>query len=176
MAAIGGTNTASWKKKARNVVGWIVGAAVGSYSGINLLIPLGFTGGAWWIGKKLLRPEKLLFLSAIAVQTGHLIWLTLGLLILGALDANLVDVVVLVVGLTWLFLKPGLGPIVLLTLFQLFALAVNSFAFADAVIGTNPHKALLVHIIWRILGLYFMWHAYIQFRKVAPVETTSAGS
>jgi len=176
MAAVESTDKANWTRKARNVVGWIVGAGIGAYSGINLLMPLGITAGVWWIGKKLLRPEKLLFLPAIAVQTGHLLWLSLGLLYLGVLDSSLIDIVVLVVGLTWLALKPGLGPIILLSLFQILALAVNGVSFADAAIGTNPHKALLVHIIWRVMALFFMWHGYMQSRRAAPVETVAAGS
>ena len=176
MAAVESTDKASWTRKTRNVVGWIVGAGVGYYSGINLLIPLGITAGVWWIWKKLLRPEKLLFLPAIAVQTGHLLWLSVGLLYLGVLDWSLTDVVVLVVGLTWLVLKPGLGPIILLSLFQVVALAVNGVSFADAAIGTNPHKALLVHIIWRFMALFFMWHAYMQSRRAVPIETAAAGS
>ena len=176
MAELEDTNNTSWIRKARNVAGSIIGAAVGFYSGFNLLMPLGITAGVWWIGKKSLRPEKLLFLPAIAVQTGHLLWMSLGLFYLGVLDSSLIEVVVLVVGLIWLVLKPGLGPIILLTLFQVFALAVNGFSFAVAAIGTIPHKALLVHIIWRVMGLFFMWQAYVQSRRVALIETAATGS
>jgi hypothetical protein len=176
MTASGGNSQMEWTKTVRNVLGWIVGAAVGSYSGINLLVPLGITGAAWWSGKKVLRPEKLPFLPAISVQTGHLLWLSLGALYLGTLNLNLLDVVVLVIGLAWLIAKPGLWPIIFLTVFQVLALAVNAASFMDAAIGTNPHKALLVHIIWRVIAVFLMWRAYVQTRANVVVETAAACS
>ncbi len=178
MANEQGGNRMEWTKKARNVSGWIVGAGIGTYSGINLLIPLGITALVWWAGKKRLKPVNplFLFLPAISVQTGHLLWLSFGLLYLGTLDLSLIDVIVLVIGLAWLIAKPGLGPVIFLTVFQLLALAVNAVSFVEASIGTNAHKALLVHIIWRVMALFFMWQAYAQLRRRTPVETAAIGS
>src|SRR5262249_8115262 len=71
--------------KALWVFGAIVGIAVGSYSGTNLLFPLMpretlfvlllATGLVWWGGKKVLSGSRQTFLPAIAVQAGHLLWL-----------------------------------------------------------------------------------------------------
>lgn len=166
----------SGTRKFLNIVGGGVGAAIGVYAGINLLIPLGITAVAWWAGKKLLAPAKQSYVPAIAVQTGHLLWLSLGLIYVGALGLDLLDVVILVIGLAWLLLKPGLAPVLLLTVFQVLALAINAVSFAEAAIGTNPHKALLVHIVWRLMALFFMWHAYVQSRKAVRVETATPGT
>jgi hypothetical protein len=168
-------NSPAWTKKARLIAALIAGLAIGLYSGINLLLPLAITAGLWWLGKKKLPPEKLPFLPAIAVQAGHLIWLTFGLLYMRSLGLNMIDIVVLVAGLTWLVLRPGLGPVILLTVFQVLALAVNGYTFAEATVGSGQHKALLVHIIWRVMAVFFMWQAYLQTRKTAPAKTVATG-
>ena len=154
MAKIEITDKISWRQKALKAVAWLVGASVGYYSGIHLLIPLGITLAVWCIGKKLLRVEKQLYLPAIAVQTGSLLWFLFGLLYLGAFNSGLIDIGVLVLGLTWLVLKPGFGPILFLTLYQVVGLAGNAVSFAEAAIRTTSHKALLVHIIWRLMALF----------------------
>jgi hypothetical protein len=167
---------ASGTRKSINIVGGIVGVAIGVYAGINILIPLSLTAAVWWAGKKLLSSSKQLYLPAIAVQTGHLLWLLVGLIYLRAYGLDLLDVVILCVGVTWLLLRPGLAPVLLLTVFQVLALAVNGVSFADATIGTNPHKALFVHMVWRLMALFFMWHAYVQSRKAVRVETAAPGA
>jgi hypothetical protein len=175
MATVEDADKASGTRKALNIVAGIIGAGVGVYAGINLLIPLGLTAAVWWAGKKWLPSPKQLYVPAIAVQTGHLLWLSLGLLYVGDFGLDLLDVVVLVIGLTWLVLKPGLGPVLLLTAFQVLAFAVNAVSFVEVTIGSNPHKALLVHMVWRLMALFFMWHAYVQSRKVVRVEPATTG-
>ncbi|MDO9531264.1 MAG: hypothetical protein Q7O12_03930 [Deltaproteobacteria bacterium] len=98
MAKIEITDKISWRQKALKAVAWLVGASVGYYSGIHLLIPLGITFAVWCIGKKLLLVEKQLYLPAIAVQTGSLLWFLFGLLYLGAFNSGLIDIGVLVLG------------------------------------------------------------------------------
>jgi hypothetical protein len=154
------------KKKALQTLGGIVGAGLGIYSGIHVMIPIVAASGAWWVGKKFLPPARLPFLPAIAVQTGHLFWILLGVLYLGRLDEGLIDVVVLGVGLSWLIVRPGLGPLILLTLFQAAALVANGYLFAEADFGTNQHKALLIHIVLRVVALFSMWYGHSQWRKV----------
>lgn len=165
-----------WGRKARDIVGWIVGAGVGVYAGIHLLVPLGFTAATWWGGKKLLGSETRPYLPAIAVQAGHLLWLSMGLLIIGVLDLSAIDVLVLAVGITWLLLKPNLGAIIFLTFYQVVGLAVNGVSFPEQVVGSTLHKALVVHVIWRLMALFLMWQAYLHSRKMVAIEIRNAGS
>jgi hypothetical protein len=160
----------SWTNRAGQIGGLIVGGVIGNYSGINLVIPAVIAAGAWWIGKKKMRPAKLSYLPAIAVQTGHLMWIFLGIVMIGALGLALVDVVVLLIGITWLVLKPSIGPLIFLTLFQALAFAMNVITIAEVAVGSNPHKALVVHLILRVLAVFYMWSAYGQSRN-AVAET-----
>lgn len=173
MTVAEGDKKGSGAQKPLTIVGGIVGVAIGAYAGINLLIPLAFTAAVWWAGRKLISGPRQPYLPALAVQTGHLLWLCLGLLYVRAAGLDLVDPVVLIIGLVWLLLKPGLAPVLFLTVFQVLALAINGVSFSDAAIGTNPHKALFVHILWRLMALFCMWQAYLQSRKGAG-ETVAA--
>jgi len=71
------------KSEALGILAALVGAAVGKYSGIHLLIPLVATAIVWWVGKKSLSETKQLFLPAFSVQSGHLSWFVFGLNYIG---------------------------------------------------------------------------------------------
>lgn len=143
--------------KALGVFGWITGAAIGTYSGINLLIPLFATGSIWWVGARLLKDEQKVILPAFSVNAGHCLWLALGAVLIGsgALSAVGGDLIIYAIGLIWLLLKPGIGPLYLLGIFQLLSLGINGYSLTEATIGSAPHKALLIHVIWRALSLFF---------------------
>lgn len=157
-------------KTALRIVGVVVAVAVGSYTGLHWLVPLVATGLIWWAGEKLLsQPNQ--FLPAAAVQAGQGLWMTLGLFVADTIGRNLIEALLLLVGVAWLLAKPGLGPLILLTLYQSVALLVNGVALVDAEVGTTPHKALLIHVIWRVLALVLMWQAYAKSKAVAtPVS------
>ena len=166
----------SLMSKALGIVGWIAGAAIGIYSGINMLIPLFATGAVWWAGSKLLKDEKKVILPAFAVNAGHFLWLALALVLMGAGAFTTVggDLIVYVIGLAWLLKKPSLGPLYLLGIFQLVSLSINGYSFAEAAVGSAPHKALLVHVIWRALALFFMFKLFLALRKKPKTEAAIA--
>jgi len=149
------------------IVAILVGIAVGAYSRMHLLIPLALTGLAWWTARTL-RPDRAPdYVAAAAVQAGHLLWIAVGLVVIGALTVDLVDIAILLIGVVWLLLRPGLAPVIVLTIYQALALIINLFAFLSFPIGHNLHRALLVHILWRGLALLLMWRAYHKARDLA---------
>ena len=152
-------------QKVLGIFAWIFGGAVGIYAGINLLIPLFFTICASWLAKRLLPEQKKLVIHAFAVQCGHGLWMSFGLLLIGTLDKNALDILLLVGGLTWLIAKPSRGPLYLLGAYQLLAVIYNGYLFYGAEVGSLPHKALLVHIIWRSLALFFIGQVFLKLRQ-----------
>ena len=110
-------------------------------------------------------------MAAAAVQAGHLLWIAVGLIVIGALTVDLVDIAILLIGVAWLLLRPGLAPVIVLTIYQVLALLINLFAFLSFPIGHNLHRALLVHIIWRGLALILMWRAH---HKAAGLHEAAA--
>ena len=157
--------------KASAIVATVGGIGVGVYSGMHLLVPLVLTGLAWWAGRKLFPERSRDYVAAAAVQAGHLLWIAVGLIVIGALTVDLVDIAILLVGVAWLLLRPGLAPVIVLTIYQVLALLINLFAFLSFPIGHNLHRALLVHIIWRGLALILMWRAY---HKAAGLPESAA--
>ncbi len=149
-------------KRAPAIVAAVIGLLVGTYAGIHLLIPLVASAAAWWLGRRLLPRLDARYLLAAAVQTGHLVWLALGEVMLGIRGPDLLDPIILLIGVAWLVARPGLAPVVVLTIYQSVALAVNAVAFVHLPVGHTLHKALLVHLIWRLLALVLMWRAYAQ--------------
>ena len=153
--------------KASTIVATVVGIAAGVYSGIHFLIPLALTGLVWWAARKLLPHRPPDFVAAAAVQAGHLLWIAIGLIVIGALTVDLVDIAILLIGVVWLALRPGLAPVIVLTIYQALALIINLFAFLSFPIGHNLHRALLVHILWRGLALILMWRAHHKAKGLA---------
>jgi hypothetical protein len=157
--------------KASTIVATVVGIAAGVYSGIHLLIPLALTGLVWWVARKLLSRRPPDFVVAAAVQAGHLLWIAVGLIVIGALTVDLVDIAILLIGVVWLLARPGLVPVIVLTVYQSLALLINLFAFLNFPVGNNLHRALLVHLLWRVLALILMWRAH---RKTTGLPEASA--
>jgi hypothetical protein len=160
--------------KATIILATLVGVAVGMYSGIHLLIPLVLTGVVWWGARRLLPDRSSDVLVAAAVQIGHLLWITVGLVVIGALTVDLADIAILLAGSVWLLAKPGLAPVIVMTIYQALALLINLGAFLAMPIGHNLHRALLIHIIWRILALVFMWRGYRKAREATGPAEASA--
>jgi len=148
--------------RAPAIVAAVIGLAVGAYAGIHLLVPLVASAAAWWLGRTLLPRLDERYLIAAAVQAGHLVWLALGLVLLGIRGPALLDPLILLVGVAWLLARPGLAPVALLTIYQLVALALNAVTFVELPAGHVLHKALLVHLLWRLMALVLMWRAYAR--------------
>jgi hypothetical protein len=157
--------------KASTIVATVVGIAAGMYSGIHLLIPLVLTGLVWWVARKRLPHRPPDFVAAAAVQAGHLLWIAIGLIVVGALTVDLVDIAILLIGAVWLLARPGLAPVIVLTIYQSLALLTNLFAFLTFPVGNDLHRALLVHLLWRILALILMWRAH---RRTTGLPEASA--
>jgi hypothetical protein len=155
--------------KAAAIVAIVVGVAAGVYSGIHLLIPLVLTGLLWWTARRLLPGRPPDFVAAAAVQGGHLLWIAVGLVVIGALTVDLIDIAILLAGVVWLLARPGLAAVIVLTVYQAAALLINLAAFIAMPVGENLHRALLIHIIWRVLALVFMWRGRAR-AAAEPVE------
>jgi hypothetical protein len=170
-----GTGTTDSKAKNGPIM-WaasIIGVLAGRYAGINLLIPLAGAAIAFYALKSVAPAKKAIWFSAISVQVGHAIWFIVGLAITDQMSAIIWDPIILLLGVSWLFAKPGVAPVVALSVFQLAALAYNSFVFLGTEFDTNANKALFVHIVFRALALGLMAFALYKSRKGLGVPVTS---
>lgn len=153
----------------------LVGAAIGQYSGLALLIPLGAAAAFWAITSKTATGTTKVVHPAVAVQVGHVVWFFVAAFSSpAALSSIWFDILLMTGGLIWLYLKPGLGPIVLLTAWQALALLINVQALVEASIGTAAHKALLVHVALRITAIYLMVTTIAVLRRESRGEPRAA--
>jgi hypothetical protein len=160
------THTPSRKKLlAGQIAGAALGIAASTYSGMNLLVPGVAAVAILFAGTKLWRPSEPHYLGAIAVQGAHLVWLLVGTALVGAWGANLIDVIVLGAGVAWLWFRPSIWPVLLLTVFQVLALAFNTLVILQHPVGNMEHRALAVHIMLRIVAVASMWYAYAHIKR-----------
>ena len=149
-------------------VGGIVGAVGGwtlsQYTGASLWIPGITTLFLFLIFTKTpLRPK--FFAGAIAVTGGHVAWFVVGSLIMNMWAATVLDIMLLSIGIVWLWVGPGLGAVLFVGLVQLASLASNTVSISSASFGSPQHRALTVHCVWRLLAIVCLVFGYIKMRR-----------
>jgi hypothetical protein len=155
--------------KVASIVASIGGWAVGMYSGVSLLVPLIATAVVWLVGRNVFSESKQIALPAFCVQAGHLIWFVVGVVMSRQLASPaLIDIVWLAIGLAWLGLRPGKVALYVLIIYQLLALPYNVLQFSQTDFGTTANKALLVHVIWHCIALFYMARMFYRLGK--PVQ------
>ncbi|WP_233840313.1 hypothetical protein [Dyella sp. 2HG41-7] len=153
--------------KAASVAAAIGGWAVGMYTGVILLWPLIATAAVWAAGKMLFGEARQAILPSFCVQAGHFAWFVIGMLLTGQyLSPALFDATWLAIGLVWLWMKPGKAALCFLGVYQLISLPYDALRFSEAAWGTAANKALLVHIIWHVLAVFYM--AWLYYRMTKP--------
>lgn len=155
-------------EKAGGQFAGLIGLAVGVYSGVNLVIPAIGTWLSWLAAKKIFGESRKIVLPSFAFQAGHFFWLVVGSLLVGSLASTGLDLIVYILGLGWLLIRPSQAPLIFLCVVQALSLIVNGNSFLAAQFGSLPHKALLVHILWRGASIYFMVKAISELRKGQP--------
>ena len=142
------------------VGGWLLS----SYCGANLLLPgLALILLLVVFAKSPVRPRY--FVGAIAVTAAHLAWFVAGAAILGNWSATLLDIVALAAGITWLWVRPGLASTLFLGAVQGLSLAANAYQLLTVPVGSAPHRALTVHVLFRVLALVGLTVGFVQFRR-----------
>ena len=154
----------------KSIAASLVGGVFGVYSGMNVLIPAIGGGFVWYVGTKVLRPTNPAYLGAISTLVGHALWLLFGMVLLGQWGLNVIDLVAFGLGALWLWSRPGLAPVVVLSIFEVLALLSNVSTIWPEQFGSATHKALAVHIGLRVAVLYLMWAAFLRSRSAAPSD------
>jgi hypothetical protein len=159
-------------KVAVAIPGGILGWVVGNYAGFNLVIPVVLALIIGLIASRVVNEQSRTMLPAFALQAGHMLWMLLEILYAGAFHPAILHVIIVAIGLGWLIARPGLLPVILLSLFQTLAFLINFNWFLSAPVGSVQHKALVVHLLFRVLAIILMWHGLYRLRKVTEAEST----
>jgi hypothetical protein len=160
------------KKPARPflAVSGLLGGVLGVYCGLMILIPLAGGIVALLLLKHFAPPALKPFTSAIAVIFGHMVWMLVGVMIAHMIAPVIPDLVVIVLGLLWIVLRPGLGPVIFLGIYEIICLLVNIMRIISFDFGSVGHRALTAHIALRLFALGALIAGYREFRKSQTVQ------
>jgi hypothetical protein len=148
------------------IIGMVVGVALGLYCGAMVVIPLTGSLVIMLLIQRLPFKSVKPFGTAVAIIFGHLIWMIFGVLYSTVGFAALsFDLLAMLAGLIWLFFRPGLGPVILLSVYEIVSLIVNINVIRQYEIGSVGHKALTAHIAIRAFVLITLISGYVRFRK-----------
>jgi hypothetical protein len=161
------------------IVSAMMGWGLSQYSGMYLWIP----GAATVLlillfAKSPIRPK--FFGGAIAVTGGHIVWFFLAAYLGNLWKIAGLDIVALSAGIAWLWVLPGLYPVIFLGSVQLISLAINAVSFVSAPFGSDANRALTIHCVFRLFAIAFLVEGYLRMRRscqptaaISPIEPAS---
>ena len=149
------------------VGGWIafaVSFVLAKFIGAMFFIPLALSGLAFFLLRKL-RSDPIYVSAMEGLALGQVGWFIVGAIAMPALWSNVaLDIIIVFALILWLLLRLSIWPAVLLIIYEVISLFVNGMALAAADPMSAPFKALLVHILWRVLIIAFGC-AYLIFGR-----------
>ena len=157
------------------VGGCVAGATLGLYTGFMWLLPLLPTVIIWLSGKKLLSVQKHLFVPAVSLQLGQLIWYVSASTYTRLLaPADILEAAVIIGLSIWLVVKPSPIPAFVVAIAQILAVAINLVVLSDLAVNSIPHKAMTVTIVWRLGTLLYLWMGYALIRRSSNTRSSAA--
>jgi len=162
----------SIKDKIGTGIGWVIGGAIGYYTGLNFLIPFGLALLSGWIANKIIKSSfSKAMIPAFAVQCGQMLWMFLAIL-WGYPASIIIELILVIIVLVWLLMRPSLIPVILLSIYQIIGFVDSILKFISYSFGTPEHKALLIHLIIRIVAVFLMFTGLREIRKHKVLDKT----
>ncbi len=160
-------------------LGGIAGAAGGwafsSYTGPSLWIPAIAAGLlALFFAKTPIKPPH--FRGAIAVTGGHVVWFIAAAVVTGGWALIGPDIAALSLAIALLWARPSLATALILGLIQLGSLGYNVYLISGAAFGSPDHRALAVHVLFRVLALVALVVGYKGLRGGASASDVAPAS
>lgn len=160
--------------------GLVIGGLIGALFGVAIIryifAPVILVLWSFCVMNRLVKNKNEYIKRSIAIQVGHVLWFIIGVILYYFMSAVFysrifIDIGIMLVGVIWLYFKPGLAAILFLTLYQIIALYNNGESFVNAINAVNLNAAgsiifpLLAHIVLRITAIVFMFIGYKQIRQ-----------
>ena len=168
-----------WSKKLLNGIVWLISAAIGIYFIKYLIIPIAIVCFSIFAMYNLVKNKNGNIVTAIAIQTGHLIWV-IGATILVYFIYNqlptyisILLITVWVIGVLWLYFKPGIASISCLAIYHIIFLFYNIINLVSIINTSNANDnmasiaSLTMHIALRVSAIIFMFIGYWQISKTS---------
>ena len=136
----------------------IFGAVIGFYCGLTLLIPIALSFGALAALKNVDAPRLGPFKVAASVVIAHAAWMSAGFFVKDLPMVMFVpDIVLMVIGLIWLFASPGRGSVWYFTILEGVSALINLLSFVQQSFGSAGNKALVAHLCLRVFVIASLW-------------------
>ena len=161
--AVTGTTSLTPGRQTAVAVGGILGGVVGWYCGWHLVVPLALAFGVGWLLTKI-PGSPVAFRIAWALVAARAIYLTADIVLGGGLP-DAIHILVLGVGLAWLWLRPGIGPVILLGLYGIATTVLIVIAYGRAQPGSWQHKALVAYLCLQSATVLFLISGYVKTRR-----------
>ncbi len=133
---------------------------------VNMAMPTALALAGYFGARYVAGPRQRPMVPAFAVQTGHYLWILLGYALASSGAASpalaIAEVLVMMAGLAWLLWRPGLPPVLLLTVVQVLGLATNGISFVALDAQRGP---LFVHVALRLVALATLWWGWQELRR-----------
>lgn len=149
-------------------IGVGVGSALFSYVGYLLIFPICLFFIFKKISKKYLKFQNSGFEISFSMQASQLFWVVISLFLVSILSKEVIfswDIIFIFGSLMWFVLKRSEISVIFLSLCQFFVFIINLTEFSSVEIGSVQHKALLVHLIFRVLAIISLWIGMRDFLK-----------
>jgi hypothetical protein len=138
----------------RNPVAFIAAAAVGifasQYFGLTLFVPFGMALVAFLVLSRLMKMNPVKS-ALIALLIGQIGWFCAAVAVAPAQASQVwLDILILLLFASWLFLKPGKWAAIGLMSFEFLAGLVNLASLLDTTVHSGTFKALIIHVLVRL--------------------------
>src|SRR4051812_31757525 len=145
-------------------VAGVFGAAVGCYCGWSLVVPLALAFGVGWVLTRI-PGSPAAFRIAWALVAARAIYLIADIVLGGAWLPDALHILVLAGGLAWLWVRPGIGPLILLGLYGVATAVLIVIASGGAEPGSWQHKALVSYLFLQGATVLFLSFGYVKTRR-----------
>jgi hypothetical protein len=157
---------------------FVINVAFIKYFGISFFIPAIIIFFSWlWLNKKIKNSKLTSIIPALAIQSGQVLCISITLILSVAMHeyfaiAVLFDILILIIGLMWLIMRPGIKPIILLSIYQILSSLVSITNLIYQEINSPSFKASIIQLIIKIAAVFFMVIGYKKLSQKENVEKT----
>jgi len=145
-------------------VGGVFGAAVGYYCGWQLVIPLALAVGVGWLLKSI-PASPAAFRIAWALLAARALYLAADIVLGGGWFPDTLHILVLAAGLAWLWVRPGIGPVILLGVYGVATAVLIAIAYGRAQTGSWQHRFLVAHLCLQGAAVVSLISGYVKTRR-----------
>ncbi len=112
--------------------------------------------GIAWIAQKKASEEKKPLIAPFSLQLSLLIIFGLSGLIVGSFSLVAIDVLILAIGLIWLVAKPGIGPVILLSIYHVGGILLQIIIISASGLAAGGIMELIAIVLIRVAAIYLM--------------------